>query len=309
MKTYLGDGVMASPLIGALTANGATVTCLTSSSVSDLLDLGKQHAALVPFRRDKTLKATIRQAQELRRQGFEAAILINHSFRSALVARLAGIPKRIGHAREGRRLLLTDPLPYDTSRFEAFAIGGLAAPLGIEAAELRPRLEVSEQEKERGRWLLQGATVGFQPGARHAYKQLPLEVTVAVARQLQELGHSLVMLGGAEEGPSGEAVEQALPRPIVNLIGKTSVRETLGCLANLSVAFGSDTGVMHMSAAIGCPTVQVFGSPKALKWGHDYSPHRVLRAPEDNLERLSGEQLLQAVLVAIENLPAPKQLA
>src|ERR1700682_6278970 len=111
MKGYLGDAVLAAPLLQALSLNELTIrapeivhTILKSPSWS------YQALHAEPFRGVASL---FREAQKLRAHPFNAAILINRSFPSALLAKIARIPVRIGHATEGRSRLLTNPVPYD----------------------------------------------------------------------------------------------------------------------------------------------------------------------------------------------------
>lgn len=294
MKSYLGDAVMTQPLIEALERAGYELTLNTSKAAHAVLhtptELGFRELS-----RPKTLRDILRKAKLLREESFDVALLVNRSFRAALVARLAGIPRRIGHPSEGRSPLLTDRVPYDESKFEAWSLLELARPLGVSADLVRPRLYVSDAERESGRARLEGATIGVQPGARYPLKQLPLEVTRRVASALQAQGHRIAFLGGPEESEDAAKLQASLQEPVVNLVGKTSIRETIGVLANLRSAFGSDTGLMHMAAASGCPVVQVFGPTPAVKWGHDYPPHRVLRADEGKMERASADEILKAV--------------
>jgi ADP-heptose:LPS heptosyltransferase len=80
----------------------------------------------------------------------------------------------------------------------------------------------------------------------------------------------------------------------VNLVGKTGIRDSLGTLANLNLMIGSDTGLMHMAAAVGCPSITVFGPTPRAKWGHQYPPHQALQAEGGTMENTSAEAVLEA---------------
>ncbi|RYG17885.1 hypothetical protein EON82_23315, partial [bacterium] len=109
MKTYLGDAVMTAPLLDALEAAGWETTLLTAPLVAKAL--GRER--LIPFEKRRWPWEVMRQARDLRTYGFDACLLVNRSVRAALLARLAGIPIRVGHPREGRGALLTHRVPYD----------------------------------------------------------------------------------------------------------------------------------------------------------------------------------------------------
>jgi ADP-heptose:LPS heptosyltransferase len=138
--------------------------------------------------------------------------------------------------------------------------------------------------------LVGGATIGIQPGARNLDKQVPTSVWQEVARQLVNDGHRLAFLGGPEErGLLGELQVDG-----VDLVGKTTLRETIGAMANLKLVLGADTGVMHLAAAVGTPTVTTFGPTPADKWGWFAEPHRVIKATGGDIRTISASQLLEA---------------
>lgn len=299
LKSYIGDAVMTEPLLDQLATPFPSLTVQTSEIVRPLLQGFAHMPGFVPIRNGRMPWQVWAHARELRRMRFDAVILVNRSFRSALTMRLAGIPSRIGHSHEGRDSLLTEAVPYDDNVFEAWSVLDLA-PLSIEPYRRPPKLSVSEHEKRRGKDLASGATIAIQPGARFAAKQIPVPVTTQLVRSLVAKGHRVVLVGGPEEKKDAAKVAAALGQGVVNRVGATSIRDTLGLLSNVRVTLGSDTGVLHMAAAAGCPVVQVFANQNAEKWGHAYGAHRVLRAPEGRMDRIMPEWLLHSVEEVLE---------
>jgi len=295
LKAYLGDAVMTAPLVDVLTREYLHVAALTAPFVQPVLWSPNRDLEFLPGRRDRSPWAVVRHAVELRRHRFDVGVLLNRSFRAALVARLAGIPRRVGHASEGRQALLTDPVPFDEEKFEAYCSLDLARALGLNAPDERPRLVLTDVEREVGDSLRRDGAVGLQPGARFPEKQLPADVLLEVAQRLQGQGRRLVLLGGKEEQGDASNLAAKLGAPVIDLVGRTSIRETLGVLAGLQAMVGADTGVMHLAAGVGCPTVTVFGPTPAKKWGHAYEPHRVLLAPEGQMVNVRAEPILRAV--------------
>jgi heptosyltransferase-2 len=299
LKQFLGDGVMVEPLVSTLAENYSHVDVLALPPVQQVLGHLDGKVSFVHMEKIKSLRDTMNQARRIRRKGYDVAFLVNRSFRAAILARLAKIPIRVGHGTEGRQWLLTNSVPYLAEDFEAKSYADLGRAMGLQVGRLEPLLQVSSSELEEGKKLSQGADVAVQPGARHDYKRVPTKLLAAVAGVLQERGHDLVFLGGAEEAEAGEALAKQLKRPAVNLIGATSIRQSLSVLANVKAALGSDTGVMHFAAGLGIPTVTAFGPTPAIKWGHHYAPHHVLQAPNQDLTRLDSEVLIRAVLTAL----------
>lgn len=300
LKAYLGDAVMAAPLLDVLGREYRHVSVLTAPFVEPVLWAPDRQFEYRPLMKDRSPWAVIRHALELRRGRFGVTVLLNRSFRAALVARLAGIPRRVGHASEGRTGLLTDAVPFDDEKFEAFCSLDLARALGLAAPDVLPRLAITEAEVRRGDEFRMGGSVGLQPGARFPEKQLPEPVLVEIARRLQMEGRKLVLLGGKDEQTDAAKLTAQLSEPVVDLVGKTALRETLGVLAGLDTMVGADTGVMHLGVGVGCPTVTVFGPTPYPKWAHLYAPHRAILAPERVMANVTTEAIWSSLSEVLE---------
>jgi lipopolysaccharide heptosyltransferase II len=300
MKTYIGDAVMASPIIPVLEREFSEVQVLAAGVIDQVLWVPDRERRFLKMPRVRKLPEVLRQASELRKLRFDIAVMVNHSFRSALTAMLAGIPVRVGHTQEYRRITLTHPVPYGQDEFETTSCYNLLRRIGIDVPEDVPYLPVTEGERAEGLVRLEGATVGLQPGARFGQKQIPTDVAVAVAKALQREGHKVALLGGPEEADIAENVLRMLDPGAISLAGKTNIRGTLGALAGLGVMVGSDTGLMHMAAGVGCPTVTVFGPTPRKKWGHHYPPHTVLQAEGGLISNITPDEILSAARRALQ---------
>ncbi len=288
LKNYIGDSVMASPLVRSVAAVSGATDILAAPLVEQIFRFPNFRVRFYDPGKLSHLPNLMRMAKRVREGKYDAAFIVNRSFRSALLTRLAGIPRRIGHATEGRAWLLTDRIPYHPTKNEALCYLDL---LGDETPVFtQPELFVTEEERERGRELLDGATVGIQPGARHDYKQVPVPVWQALGRRLIESGERLAFVGGPEE----RALLGEMQLPGVDLVGKTTLRESMGALAGLRLLAGGDTGVMHLAAALGTPTVTAFGPTPYEKWGWFQEPHQVVVAPDREVKKLEGVMMIEA---------------
>lgn len=286
LKQYLGDGVMCEPLITTLAQSYSRVDVLALPAVQQVLGQLESDVNFVLAEKVKTLRETMNLARRLRRKSYDVAFLVNRSFRSALLARLAKIPLRVGHGTEGRSFLLTRSVRYEDRDFEAKSYLDLAEAVGLNGGRVEPILRLTDAERSEGALRSQGAKVAIQPGARHGYKQVPTSVLIEIARKVQDRGAGIVLVGGAEERDAAADLKSRFDRPVVDLVGQTGIRQTMGVLASVRVALGGDTGVMHLAAGLGTPTVTCFGPTPAVKWGHHYAPHRVIQAEGGNIESL-----------------------
>lgn len=296
---FIGDAVMATCLVDALRGVVGERFLRASPPIREIYADRAPGLEFVEAANIKRPTVLLRHARELRRLGFDVAVLVDRSFRAALAARLAGIPVRIGHSTEGRSFLLTHSLPYDNKKFEAECYLDLLEPLGARRPEARPSVAVSAGERAAGARLVGECVVGVNPGGRHNFKHLPYRTTAQVARRLQERGFKVALLGGKQDREHAEALVRLGLSPHADLVGKTSIREALGALANLRLVFGSDSGLMHLAAAVGTPTVTAFGKEPASKWGYLYEPHAPIQAPRGRLDRVSADSVFEACLRAL----------
>jgi heptosyltransferase-2 len=271
---WLGDAVMCLPALRAVRARcpGARITVLARPWVADL------------YRRERAADAVIaapkagrlRVARQLRRERFDTAILFTNSFDSALVVWLAGIPRRIGYNRDGRRPLLTDPVavpkPGESPRHERFYYLELLRRAGIidRLPEAEPLLLGGvEQARRAGLELFrrlgcERPVVGVSPGAQNSRaKQWPPERFFAAAQQVAEaVGGAIALFGSSGEHALCQAIAEAVRRTdrfVLNLAGETTLAQFIDLAAACRVFFSNDSGAMHVASALGVPTVAVFG--------------------------------------------------
>jgi heptosyltransferase-2 len=116
--------------------------------------------------------------------------------------------------------------------------------------------------KEAGRLLLgPGRFFGIAPGAaKGTAKQWPPERFAAAADRIAtELGAEAVLLGSTADAGAASSVARAMKAPARNLCGATDLRTFVGLVASLEGLVANDSGAMHIGAALGIPTVGVFG--------------------------------------------------
>ncbi len=292
MKAFIGDAVMATPLLEGLRKQVDTVV-VAPPLIGDVLGPDWSDT-LIPIHG----RGFLPQVRALRQARADLALVLNRSFRSALSAKAAGIPNRVGLDAERRGFLLTHRVPLDWEQHETLSYLSLAAAVGYELDPANPHLQLSNEERAKGKELLAGADLALQPGARHEYKRLATQTLAELTTKLVVKGYRPVLVGGSDEQGAAEALLELLPG-IPSLVGKCSLRETLGVLGGVRMTVGSDTGVMHLAAAVGSPTVTVFEpSQPSSRWGHLYPPHQVVEAPPSGIANVSVESIVAAVEAA-----------
>jgi heptosyltransferase-2 len=269
---WIGDALMAQPLLARLKRSGATVDALAPEWVAPVVrrmpEVNEVIAA--PFKHGPLeLGRRWRLGRDLKRRGYDAAYVLPNSWKSALVPFFAGIPKRVGYFGEMRYGLLNSLFKKkESSRQESMVLqyarlaGGPDAPLGS------PRLSVREDEirEARRRFGIEGEYTVLCPGAEYGpAKRWPYFKELA-----QRLGSQVVVLGSAKDADAGSGV------PGLNLIGKTSLDEAIRLIAGASAVVSNDSGLMHVAAALGRPQVALFGSSSPEHTPPDSAAARVL---------------------------------
>lgn len=224
-------------------------------------------------------KATARQRADiraLRAEQFDLAILLPNSFYSAWIVRRAGIPERWGYRSDLRSFLLTrrPRRPRGTVHQGAY-YQHLIHELGVTNGPLTPHILVPERDRqsalallEQQGWQSSRPLVGLAPGAAYGFaKQWPPERFAVVARALTMQGVFCVLVGRAEDRDAGREVMTAFeqseaPQPqgrILNLIGRTDIRQLMGLMTYCATFVANDSGATHLAAALGLPVVAIFG--------------------------------------------------
>jgi heptosyltransferase-2 len=277
VTNWIGDAVMNTPALGAIreTFPGARITVLAAPLVAELFmphdcvdevmvyDRGGRHAGIA---------GKFRLALELRSRRFDLAILLQSAFDAALIARLAGIPRRMGNGSDGRGMLLTHS-------FDHKALGGrlhhvdnyleMLKSFGITASEKRQLLCLTEREERGARATLQAAgispgdfLIGINPGAAYgsAKRWYPERFAAVAAALSGKWGAKVLVLGGPAEVAIAREIESALSGRCLNVAGSTTVRELMALIGRCDFFISNDSGPMHIAAAFQVPLVAVFGS-------------------------------------------------
>lgn len=214
-------------------------------------------------------------ARWLRTGGFDLAVLLPNSFRSAMVARMARIQRRVGYDRESRGVLLTDrlvPRRCDGRFIPVSAVGyylALAQYLGAASDNTKMSLFVDGATRDRTRARL--AEIGIDrpeslvvltPGANFgAAKLWPVERFAAVADHCRRaLGLAVVVAGSPQERTILENLCGRAAEPVINLQAHGfGLREVMATILDARLVVTNDTGPRHIAAAFDTPVVSIFG--------------------------------------------------
>lgn len=274
---WVGDAVMTTPAIGAIREHfpQTEITLLANPLVAQLFSPHAWVDRVITFDRNgahRGIRGRLRLAATLRKEAFDAVIILPNSFDSALVPWLAGIPVRLGKNSDGRGFMLTGRYSPDKDPAVIHEVGyyqNLVHHFGITGRIDEPRLFTSQEEDLDADGLLaaHGITaddlvIGINPGAAFgsAKRWYPDRFAEAGKRLAAEWSAKTVIFGGHGEAEIAADIEQRLAGAGLNLAGKTTVRELMALIKRCNFFITNDSGPMHIAAAFGVPLVAIFGS-------------------------------------------------
>lgn len=243
---WIGDALMARPLLAALKARGGAIDVLAPPWVAAVVRRMPEVGQVVEANlRHGALQLGERWHLARRLPRYDLAVVLPHSWKSALIPFFARIPVRVGYRGEARYGLLNKILKPSALPMAAHyaALGGSAEPqpLRVSEAEIQAAMQKFGIAK-RYAVLAPGAEYG--PAKRWPY----------FGALAPRLGMPAVILGAASDAPAAQGI------PGTNLVGRTTLDEAVRLVAGAEVVVSNDSGLMHVAAALGRPQVALFGS-------------------------------------------------
>ena len=205
----------------------------------------------------------------LAEEGYDQAIVLPNSFKSALVPFFAGIPLRTGYLGELRWGLLNDVRRLDTRALplmvERFA--ALAGAAGEPLTRPLPSAHLEVDENNRLAILRKFAleprqpVIALCPGAEYGpAKRWPAKYFAELAQRLSSRGCEVWLIGSAKDTALGAEIAALSNDSCANLCGKTTLDQAVDLLASAQLAISNDSGLMHVAAALNKPLVALYGS-------------------------------------------------
>jgi heptosyltransferase-2 len=310
LPNWIGDAVMATPALRALRNHyrGARMVGLVKPYVADLLAGSDWFDQVLLVHGGAWSQGVLAGAWKLRRLDIELAILLPNTFRSALTAWLGGCQRRVGYARYGRSILLTDALEpvrdldgrltpspiLDAYNRLVEHVGCPKPPPHLELFTTAADEQAADRVWERAGLDHYPEVVCLNPGAAFgSAKHWPTEYFATLARNLADQRGSgvLVLCGPAERELAREVAGQA-NHPAVSALGNLTAADgqqgprlslglTKACVRRADLLVTTDSGPRHFAAAFDRPVVTLFG-PTHIAWTETYHPRAVhLQKPVD----------------------------
>ncbi|NBY14697.1 MAG: lipopolysaccharide heptosyltransferase II [Betaproteobacteria bacterium] len=267
---WVGDAVMSQPLLADLAERGP-VDVLCNETLTELFAHMPGARRVLPARFQRgalELSERRRWARELTKAGYERAVVCPNSWKSALIPWLARIPHRRGLLGEMRLGLINQRRrPLGPSQPEAYAA---LADHPARALETKPQITPPGRLTGSLAWFsCAGRRLALCPGAEFGpAKQWPAEHAASLARMWIEAGGSVMTLGTQRDQEIESRIQTSLFSGLeerdrarfMPRAGQTSLGEAIALLSEADAVVSNDSGLMHAAAALGRPTLGLYGS-------------------------------------------------
>jgi len=271
---WIGDAVMTLPAINSVRASypRAHLAILAKPPVTDIYRLFSAADEIIPYENKfDTPLGVFRLAHALRLKKFDAAILLQNAIEAAIIALAAGIRVRAGYNSDGRGFLLTHAIRRTEGILKVHQIDyylEMVKGLGCADVDRSIHLETYISPAAAGEVLQQylpgksRSIIGIAPGATYgpAKRWLPERFAATADRLSKDLNAQVVLFGGKTDWKTAEQVRQRACPDMINLAGKTTLRETIYLISQCRLFVSNDSGLMHVAGALNIPTVAIFGS-------------------------------------------------
>jgi heptosyltransferase-2 len=325
---WIGDFVRCHSVVRLLKAQHPErpVDIVASTLCAPLADYmpGVRRAIVADLPRGRLgLALQLRLALEIRSGAYGQALVMSRKWKAALAPWLGGIPRRTGFVGEARIGLLNDlrtgerQLPRMIDQMGALALPRAATlPTDWPLPELKvPAAELEVWRRSNGLETGKAPVVTLSPGAVGPGKAWPPEFFARLALSLVQEGAHVCVIGGPAERPIARKILNAAGPTARDLTG-TDLRNAILALAGADLSVTNDSGLMHVSAALGTPTVAIFGPTSPWHW-KPLNPLAAILEPENEpaarerartlgnpavAHHRTADVSLQRVLVAVRNV-------
>ena len=323
----LGDVVLTTPAIRAVRTHfpDAYIAMLVAKQSAEVLRENPHLNEIISFDRlakDKDTGEMLRIIRHLRERKFTLAIDLQRKFRTELLMYFSGAAERVGKGRFCSIRVREQGNKHATAHYF-----DILHAVGIPAEDQRLELFLAESERLDATKRIETAgipdtalKVGIFPGAGWKLREWMPERFAAIGdRLVSEFNANVLVFGGQKETELVQTVVDLMDAPAIPFAGNLQIRQLAACIEQCDLFLTNDTGPMHIAAAVGTPTVSLFGPGNHIRFQPIGAMHQTIRhdvpcSPckqftdkcKDNIcmKRIAVDEVWQSISHTLEKLSA-----
>ena len=284
---WVGDVVMTLPALEAIkkTFPSSSIAVLAKPWVLPLFENHPAVNEVISFKKGEGaftgFSEILRTVSLIRKKRFDLAILFQNAFEAAALAFFGNVRYRIGYNTDGRGFLLThsvlrteEVLKFHQTDYYIYLLRAMGwQPDFTDHGNPDPRsgfpsVFLAREYTEKGRIIIESNgmntndfLIGLNPGAIFGgAKRWPADRFAKIGDlAVENWGAKVLVLGSKNETDICRNLCSSMTRKALNLCGRTSLGEAMGIIGLCRFFVTNDSGLMHIAAALGVPTIAIFG--------------------------------------------------
>ncbi len=281
----LGDIVLTTPAIRAIRTHypNAYIAMLVAKQSADVLRQNPHLNEIIQFNRsakDKDTGEMVRIVRILRQRKFALSFDFQRKLRTELLMYLSGASERVG-----KGLLCTLRVPEQGNKHATEHYFDLLHAAGIPAEDHQLEMFLSKTERADACYAFEEAgiseiqlKIGLFPGAGWKLREWMPERFAAIGdRLVTQYDAQVIIYGGPKEGELVHKVKNLMHHPSIAFSGNLHIRQLAACIEKCDMFLTNDTGPMHIAAAVGTPTIALFGPGNHNRFQPIGDSHTIIR--------------------------------
>lgn len=286
---YLGDLMFATPFFKELRKNfpKARIDLIVNSAFHSIIEDNPNLDNVYAYNKKWTLKQSIEFAKQIRKNNYDLGINIHGSWRSAIILRLINPTYTIGYGKKGQ-LFLNRRLAQPHNQHMVDVYLNLLKEMNLRVEPSLPYLELKksvqdEIDKKLIQWGInpEEKLIALNAGGTWPTKRWTVNGFAQLADVLNRKYGRVIFVGSLEDLSLVEEIVNLMETKPVIATGKTSLPELAALLARCDLVISNDSGPVHVAAAVGTPTITIFGPSDDLKYRPLGEKHKIVTSSVD----------------------------
>ena len=274
MPNWIGDVVMSLPVLQDLKRKYPDIflSVLIKENLKNLLDYNPYIDEIIDFKDKK-------EAFDKIDKKYENGLLLTNSFSSSYLFYKAKI-KSFGYRKDFRSFLLKKSLDFPKDKTHQIdKYKRLLTLFDIERTDEKPKLFLNEKERDTAINLIKSYgikdinnLIGINPTAAFgSAKCWPIDRYQKLSLKLVKLGYTILVFADKKSKEKVDPYFDNIDKSILNLSGRTDLKELINIISFLRLFITNDSGPMHIASALKIPLIAIFGSTCEISTGPYYS--------------------------------------
>ena len=283
---YLGDIILTTPLITALKEifPRSYLALLTTPVGKEALQGMEEIDEIIDYDKkgkERGWRGLKNKVKKIREKNFDLALSPHRSFRTAFLLGLSKIPVLVGFEDASFSLVYHFRLPRKKELHEVERNLELLKPIAELPDNFQPRIKLPlprDFSLEKFGIKKSSLLVGIAPGSVWRTKRWLSEYYARLSDLLKkELGAEVILLGNHSDQKVCQEIENLAQTSLLNLAGKTTIKELLGIISQLDLLVSNDSAPVHIASGYSVPVVVIYG-PTVPEFGFTpyQTPHKII---------------------------------